>query len=120
MITEPGIYRPRSPQKTSFYQCIPDHLKEFIQLYDERYERPYGFWRPVIALVIAEEKISESLAQKIASWPHSGFKIHNEVEIDANDEKDREILAQYIINSGYFPLSNDYPSPYIIHRFTNC
>jgi len=52
MIKEPGIYLPRSPQKMPFYQCIADNLKEFVQFYDERYERQYGFWRPVIAEVI--------------------------------------------------------------------
>jgi len=52
MAKELGIYRPRSPQKTPFYQCIADHFEEFVQVYDERYEREYGFWRPVIAEVI--------------------------------------------------------------------
>ena len=47
-----GIYRPRSPKKSPFYQCIADHFEEFIQVYDERYEREYGFWRPVIGEVI--------------------------------------------------------------------
>ena len=52
MAKQVGIYRPRSPQKSPFYQCIADHFEEFIQVYDERYEREYGFWRPVIAEVI--------------------------------------------------------------------
>ena len=34
------------------YQCIADHFEEFVQVYDERFERQYGFWRPVIAEVI--------------------------------------------------------------------
>jgi Zn finger protein HypA/HybF involved in hydrogenase expression len=271
MAKEPGIYRPRLPQKTPFYQCIADHFEEFVQVYDERYVREYGFWRPVIAEVVekylecgdlahgfarircencgheyilafsckgryfcpschmkrvlqfsewltqeilenvthqqyvftipkiirpyfkydrkllgrlclcawdtiteffgaclptgavpgavisiqtwgdtanfhphlhglvtkggfdereifhplpwidtqkmalvfmnkvftmlmAEEKISKSLAQKVASWPHSGFNIHNGVEIDADDTKGRETLAQYIIKA---PVSQE-------------
>ena len=52
MAKQMGIYRPRSPQKSPFCQCIADHFEEFIQVYDERYEREYGFWRPVIAEVI--------------------------------------------------------------------
>ena len=44
-------------------------------------------------------KISESLAQKLASWPHSGFNIHNGVQIDADDKKSREALAHYIIKT---------------------
>ena len=46
MTKELGIYRPRCPQKTPFYQCIADHFEEFVQVYDERYEKQYGFWRP--------------------------------------------------------------------------
>jgi len=52
MAKQMGIYRPRSPQKSPFYQCIADHFEEFAQVYDDRYEREYGFWRPVIAEVI--------------------------------------------------------------------
>jgi hypothetical protein len=44
-------------------------------------------------------KISEDLAQKISSWPHSGFNIHNAVQIDAHDEQGKENLAQYIIKA---------------------
>ena len=51
MAKQMGIYRPRSPQKSPFYKCIADHFEEFVQVYDERYEREYGFWRPVIAEV---------------------------------------------------------------------
>ena len=85
MAKEPGIYRPRLPQKTPFYQCIADHFEEFVQVYDERYEQHYGFWRPgtfhplpwidtqkmallfmnkVSTMLIAEEKISEDLVHQ--------------------------------------------------------
>ena len=37
-------------------------------------------------------------------WPHSGFNIHNEVEISASDEKGRQTLAQYIIKA---PISQE-------------
>jgi hypothetical protein len=52
MAKEPGIYLPRAPQKAPFDQCIADHFEEFERVYDERYERQYGFWRPVVAEVI--------------------------------------------------------------------
>ncbi|MGA1845332.1 MAG: transposase [bacterium] len=58
----------------------------------------------VFSMLIAEEKISEGLAHKVASWPHSGFNIHNGVEIDADDTKGRETLAQYIIKA---PVSQE-------------
>ena len=79
MAKELGIYRPRSPQESPFYQCIADHLKEFVQVYDERYEREYGFWRPVVAEVIEKflecgdltHKAKETLAQYIIKAPIS-------------------------------------------------
>jgi hypothetical protein len=58
----------------------------------------------VFSMLIKEGKISETLAQKISSWPNSVFNIHNEVEIDANDEKGKENLAQYIIKA---PISQE-------------
>ena len=53
----------------------------------------------VFAMLIQEGKISQELASKISSWPHSGFNIHNEVQIDAVDEKGKETLAQYIVKA---------------------
>ena len=50
-------------------------------------------------MLIQEEKISEDLAAKIRQWYHSGFNIHNEVEISADDEKGRQTLAKYIIKA---------------------
>jgi hypothetical protein len=58
----------------------------------------------VFTMLIKEGKISEALAQKISSWPNSGFNIHNEVEIAADDEKGKENLAQYIIKA---PISQE-------------
>jgi hypothetical protein len=48
MIEKPGIYHPRNPFNSPFYQCIADHYERFEGVYEERYEREYGFWRPVI------------------------------------------------------------------------
>ena len=58
----------------------------------------------VFAMLIQEGKISDELASKISSWPHSGFNIHNEVQIDASDGKGKETLAQYIIKA---PISQE-------------
>ena len=47
-----GIYRPRQPKLSPFYRVIENHFERFEQLYPERYEREYGFWRPVVREVI--------------------------------------------------------------------
>ena len=38
-----GIYRPRRPKNSAYYQCVEDHFEDFRQLYEDRFERAYGF-----------------------------------------------------------------------------
>lgn len=45
-------YRQRNPQSTQYYQCIEDHFETFEQVYDERFSRQYGFFRPYVKDVI--------------------------------------------------------------------
>ena len=47
-----AVYRPRSPQSSDYYRCVEDHLETFVQVYEERFERRYGFWRPYLRKVI--------------------------------------------------------------------
>jgi hypothetical protein len=41
-------YHPRNPRATALYAVIEDHLEEFIRVYDEKYQKKFGFWRPVV------------------------------------------------------------------------
>jgi hypothetical protein len=43
-----GVYRPRRPRETAFYHLVEEHYEKFEQVYPERYEDRYGFFRPVI------------------------------------------------------------------------
>ena len=45
-------YRPRSPHTPQYYQCIEDNLETFEHVYDERFSRQYGFFRPFVKGVI--------------------------------------------------------------------
>ena len=40
-----AIYHQRIPQNTAYYQCVEDHLEAFDQVYADRFERQYGFFR---------------------------------------------------------------------------
>jgi hypothetical protein len=31
---------------------VEDHFETFVQVYEDRFERPYGFWRPYLQKVI--------------------------------------------------------------------
>jgi hypothetical protein len=50
--SENGIYRPRQPENSAYYQCVEDHFEDFEQVYEERFERAYGFYRPYLRSVI--------------------------------------------------------------------
>ena len=53
MVSAPAtVYRPRNPQSSDYYRCVEDHLETFIQVYEERFERRYVFWRPYLMKVI--------------------------------------------------------------------
>jgi ribosomal protein S27E len=45
-------YHPRHPQDTDYYHCVEDYFETFMQEYDDRFSRQYGFWRPYIEKVI--------------------------------------------------------------------
>jgi hypothetical protein len=45
------VYRPRRPRASPLYQLIERYYPDFARTYDERFERRYGPWRPVIGVV---------------------------------------------------------------------
>ena len=45
-------YQPRRPQDSDYYHCVEDYFETFVQEYDDRFARQYGFWRPYIEKVI--------------------------------------------------------------------
>lgn len=47
-----GVYRPRHPQASPLYRLLEDHFPAFSTVYDERFARRYGPWRPVVAEVV--------------------------------------------------------------------
>ena len=42
------LYRPRDPQASALWRLMDRHFPTFQQVYDERFQAKYGFWRPVI------------------------------------------------------------------------
>jgi hypothetical protein len=47
-----GIYRQRHPEHTVFYRVFFHYFAEFLREYESRFEREYGFLRPVIQDVV--------------------------------------------------------------------
>ena len=46
------IYRQRHPQRTVFYRVMFHYFEEFVSEYENRIEREYGYFRPVIKEVV--------------------------------------------------------------------
>jgi hypothetical protein len=42
-----SLYRPRNPHASDLWRLMDEHFDSFRQVYDERYQTKYGFWRPV-------------------------------------------------------------------------
>ncbi len=48
-VSRVASYRARRPCESPLWRLLDQHYDEFQQVYDERYQKRYGFWRPVIA-----------------------------------------------------------------------
>ena len=46
-----GVYQPRRPQASPLFRLVSDRLHRLQTVYDERFAREYGPWRPVVAQV---------------------------------------------------------------------
>ena len=47
-----AVYEPRNPRKTHYFQCVQNHFEDLEIVWDDRYERQYGFLRPYVRDVI--------------------------------------------------------------------
>ncbi len=55
----------------------------------------------VFKMLKEEGKIGDDLINRLMSWRHSGFSVHNRVRVARDDEQGRESLAQYIIHNTF-------------------
>ena len=78
-----SVYRPRKPRNSPYYQCVEDHLEAFEQVYEDRFERKYGFFRPYVKQVICRYMVCGVL--------HNGFalKSRNLLRLGKNWKKIR-------------------------------
>ena len=47
-----GVYRPRHPERTVLYRVLLHYFDRFLTEYEHRFEREYGFFRPIIKEVV--------------------------------------------------------------------
>ena len=46
------VYQPRNPKASTYYRCVEDHFEHLETVWDERYQRRFGFWRAYVMDVI--------------------------------------------------------------------
>lgn len=46
------VYHPRDPKRSPLWQILDRHFEIFERIYEERFEKRYGFFRPVISEVV--------------------------------------------------------------------
>ncbi len=46
------VYQPRNPKASAYYRCVEDHFEQLETVWDERYQRCFGFWRAYVMDVI--------------------------------------------------------------------
>ena len=46
------VYQPRNPKASAYYRCVEDHFEQLETVWDERYQRRFGFWRSYVTDVI--------------------------------------------------------------------
>ena len=47
-----GVYRPRHPERTVLYGVLFHYFDRFLAEYEGRFEKEYGFFRPIIKEVV--------------------------------------------------------------------
>jgi ribosomal protein S27E len=47
-----GVYRPRHPERTVLYRVLFHYFDRFLAEYEGRFEKEYGFLRPIIKEVV--------------------------------------------------------------------
>ncbi|MBU2509958.1 transposase zinc-binding domain-containing protein [bacterium] len=46
------VYHPREPKKSPLWQILDKHYEQFERSYEEKFEKQYGFFRPVVRDVV--------------------------------------------------------------------
>ena len=52
LIVKAEVYNPRTPRKNQYYRCVEAHFEELAGVWDDRFQRDYGYWRPYVLDVI--------------------------------------------------------------------
>ena len=77
-----------------------------------------GFRRAVLDFLVRERAISEELRTRMLGWRYSGFSVHNQVRVAADDAEGRKKLAAYMLRAplSLAKMTHDPASATVIYR----
>jgi hypothetical protein len=52
-------------------------------------------------MLLRERRIDAGIIRKLLGWRHSGFSLHNDVRIGAQDAEGRRAVSEYILRSSF-------------------
>ena len=67
-----GVYRPRHRERTALYRVLFHYFDRFLTEHESRFEREYGFLRPIIKKVVERIDYLESVARATSHIPDKG------------------------------------------------
>ncbi len=74
----------------------------------------------VLEFLGEEGRITETFKQRLLGWVHSGFSVHHDVKVKANDAAGQRQLARYMIRAPFSLEKTEYKadSGMIVYRST--
>ncbi len=84
------VYQPRNPKASAYYRCVEDHFEQLETVWDERYQRRFGFWRAYVMDVIqryltsGSERLQSLRLGEIAGIYISASRALNVKTVDTN------------------------------------
>ncbi len=72
----------------------------------------------VLEFLCEEGRITETFKQRLLGWVHSGFSVHHDVKVKANDAAGQRQLARYMIRAPFSLEKTEYKadSGMIVYR----
>lgn len=52
-LTPAALYRPRKVRATALYQLLESYFEDVKTVWEERFEKRYGYWRGFVDTVVA-------------------------------------------------------------------
>ena len=72
----PSLYRPRNVRATALYQLLETYYERVKALWEDRFEKKYGFWRGFVDTVVARYLTSKHRAALRKSWANWIRRVH--------------------------------------------